>query len=129
VKENAMRAHDDATERYLKIIFGNPWFMCVLTTILGTLAGWLPAPALRALIGAAGGALFGFAVGVVHFVEVRYHGTVARKRLISACIGAVTAVGEGLILAKPLPYLAVLAVIGLVLGATARDWTPHLNFV
>jgi hypothetical protein len=124
-----MRTHDDATERYLKIIFGNPWFMCVLTTCLGTLAGWLPTPAPRALTGAAAGALFGFAVGVVHIVELLYHATGARKRLVGAGIGAVTAVGEGLILATPLPYLAVFAVAGLILGATARDWTTHLNFV
>jgi hypothetical protein len=61
-----MHTHDDATERYLKAILGIPWFMCVLATILGALAGWLPTPAPHALTGVAGGALFGFAVGVVH---------------------------------------------------------------
>jgi hypothetical protein len=100
-----MRTHDDATERYLKIIFGNPWFMCVLTTCLGTLAGWLPTPAPRALTGAAAGALFGFAVGIVHIVELLYHATGARKRLIGAGIGAVTAMrGTGSRYAAALPF-------------------------
>lgn len=117
-------------ERFLKKIFGNPWLVCILVTLLSSIAVWFAlGNASNNWIRIGVGAIFGFSIGIVHVVEVRFKGSVRIKRTLGGIIGLVTGFSIALLLYPDFLHCVIYSLVGAGLGVTARDWSKYLNFL
>lgn len=117
-----------SVEGLARRLFANPWTVLVLLTLLGLLSAFL-------VLGREGisyrrlavGAVFGFALGAAHLVEVRLRVAPIWNRLTCGVIG----LGAGLAMAwlmviSPLGMI-LSSVGGLLLGLLSREWIRHVN--
>lgn len=117
-------------ERLLKKIFGNPWLVCTMVTILSSAAVWITlGNASNNWIRIGVGAIFGFSIGIIHVVEVRFGGSSKIKRALGGIIGLIAGFSIALLLHPDFLHCAIYSLVGTALGATAKNWSKHLNFL
>jgi peptidoglycan/LPS O-acetylase OafA/YrhL len=108
----------------------NPWAICLLLVILSTGAAWVAldrsTPGYWRRLSVA--AVFGFALGLVHAMEVKSSWRVPVKRLVGAGIGLSFAIFATYILNISQDTAVIAWLVGIGLGVTARNWSQHLTF-
>lgn len=114
----------------LKRVLANPWTVCLLLVILSTGAAWATldraTPGYWRRLSVA--AVFGLALGLVHAIEVKCSWRVSVKRLVGAGIGLSFAILTTYMLNASLNTSMVAWLVGIGLGATAREWSQYLTF-
>ena len=117
--------------RAIKWILSTPWASCVFFALVGTLSIWL------LLLGSqlftpsrlATGTVLGLAIGLALNVESETGWSPSKKRLINGIIGMLSGIAIALLLGFGSFSIVVSACIGIVLGATAKEWIYHVNFL
>lgn len=120
----------DSIGRAAKLILGNPWVVCLLLTLLCGAIAWAHIDNIsqhwNRLLTAT---LFGFSIGMIEVIEMRFQGSTRQKRLLGAGIGLFFAIAATSLL-HPIPVVyCVSSMAGLLLGATASYWSKHINFI
>lgn len=112
----------------LQKLFANPWAMWVVLTLLGALAALLvlhgkPLSIHRIAVGT----IFGFSLGAAYVVETRCKCAIIWNRTICASIGAIAGLVIAWLLSLTFRETGLSVGVGLVLGATSRNWIHRVS--
>ena len=125
-----MKENGSIIEKIIVLVFGNPWIVCFITTMLGVMAVWFSLDSSVYLYSKlAVGAIIGFAIGIINVIEMHSNNSIFLKRLFGSIIGIISAIISAYLLRKGAFHYFVYAVVGSGLGATARNWSKHINFL
>jgi hypothetical protein len=112
----------------MKRLFGNPWFLLLFLTVVGTVSvslakGWTTP--INQLIA---GGLLGFSLGVANLVELSFCSSKWLIAFLNGIVGALTGIAMAYILCKAFDQMIWYFFGGALLGVSARVWMRYVNF-
>lgn len=112
----------------MKRLLGNPWFLLLFLTAIGSLSVGLAKGLATPLNQLIAGGLFGFYLGIANLIELYFSRAKWLSVFANGILGALTGVAMAYLLDKAPDQMIWYFLGGALLGASSRVWAKHINF-
>lgn len=121
--------HDGCRDgKKMKRLLGNPWFLLLFLTAIGSLSVGLAKGLATPLNQLIAGGLFGFYLGIANLIELYFSRAKWLSVFANGILGALTGVAMAYLLDKAPDQMIWYFLGGALLGASSRVWAKHINF-